>query len=679
MNRSTIGERAGEGYRTAPGVLALLLCLATSQGPGMAGAQTTSILPGSSPKRDLPPGASRRIELAQYPATELPPLPSRRSNGEAGSIAPPALLAPLNEVQAQPTPTIRLDLRPDTTGFLPTRPPGPPPSRSNALVASEVDGLIDRIVDPEAELGVVVGRSKLIRTRQPVSRIAIANPAIADLQLLADQPEPRALMLYGLSFGTTNLTIWNDKDEPISFLVRVSIDTQDLEERIKAIFPGADVRVKQIGSQVLLEGQVTDAKMMAEVLQVVSAELRLTQIGGAGTGTAPALSTGPAGETSPATSGAVGGGGGGFGTTGPAPAGGGLVSGQIINRVKVPGPKQVLLKVKIAELDRSAIRQIGVNWLDARNKQFIGSTIGQVGAITGTAGPLSQTASVIQGALVTGQSLAPTVIQPIASNFNSVASASPSLNSQLFGIFNAGEFSVFLNALRQNDLAKILAEPNLVAIDGQPARFIAGGQFPYPVPQTTSGGGTAITIQFAQFGAILEFLPTIMPNGVIRLDVQPNFSRLNPATGVSVLGTSVPGIDERSARTVVELREGQTLALAGLLQTTTTASTARVPGLGDLPLVGSLFSRSTINTIETELVVLVTPELVAPVEAKEMPPSPGDLVMEPNDLEFYFLGRIEGKTGHPFRATTRHHDPFDVMKHARSEDHWVVGPHGHSD
>ena len=158
----------------------------------------------------------------------------------------------------------------------------------------------------------------------------------------------------------------------------------------------------------------------------------------------------------------------------------------------------------------------------------------------------------------------------------------PPTNAQLFGIFNAGQFSLFLNALRSNALAKILAEPNLMALDGQPARFLAGGLFPYPVPQSSSipGGTAVVTVQFANFGAILSFLPQILANDVIRLDVEPIFSQLNFGAGTTINGGRVPAIDQRSARTVVELREGQTLAIAGLLQTTTNATTHPHPGPG---------------------------------------------------------------------------------------------------
>ena len=230
-------------------------------------------------------------------------------------------------------------------------------------------------------------------------------------------------------------------------------------------------------------------------------------------------------------------------------------------------------------------------------------------------------------------------------------------------------------------MAKILAEPNLMTLDGQPAQFIAGGLFPYPVPQSSSipGGTAVVTVQFAKFGAILNFLPQILANDVIRLDVEPVFSQLNFGQGTTVNGGAVPAIDQRAARTVVELREGQTLAIAGLLQTYTNATTIRIPGLGDLPIVGPWFSNNQIQTVETELVVLVTPVLVAPMEAKEVPESPGDRVIQPNDWEFYFLGRIEGKTGRDFRATVRELDPLNIMKHFRSEYRWVVGPHGYAD
>ena len=260
---------------------------------------------------------------------------------------------------------------------------------------------------------------------------------------------------------------------------------------------------------------------------------------------------------------------------------------------------------------------------------------------------------------------------------NGVASS----GGQLFGVFNSGHFSLFINALRSNSLAKILAEPNLVALDGQPARFLVGGNFPYPVPQSSSipGGTAVVTVQFARFGTILNFIPQILANDVIRLDVEPVVSNLDFANGTTINGGKVPAIDERSAHTVVELREGQTLAIAGLIQLQTTATSNRIPGLGDLPLVGPWFSNIQIMSIETETIILVTPELVAPLDKNEVTEAPGDRVYQPNDAEFYFLGRMEGKLGREFRAPIADQDPLRLMKHFQSEQQWVLGPHGYAD
>jgi pilus assembly protein CpaC len=372
--------------------------------------------------------------------------------------------------------------------------------------------------------------------------------------------------------------------------------------------------------------------------------------------------------------GATGGAGGGMagGAGGMAGGMGGAAAGlTIINRVVIPGPRQVLLHVKIAVLNRTAIRQLGINWLDTKGKSIIGSTVGGLATVSGT-GTASHS---------TGAANPIGFLSPVTSTFNATGSATNSPVGQLFGIFDSGHFSLFINALRSNALAKILAEPNLMALDGQPARFLSGGYFPFPVPQSSSipGGTAVVTIQFRRFGTILNFIPQILPNDVIRLDVEPVISQLDFPEGTTVNGGRVPAIDERSARTVVELREGQTLAIAGLIQLLTTASTVRIPGLGDLPLVGPWFSSNDVETREEETIILVTPELVAPLDKHEVTEAPGDRVYQPNDAEFYLLGRMEGKLGREFRATVADQDPLRLMKHFQSERQWVIGPHGYAD
>jgi pilus assembly protein CpaC len=329
-----------------------------------------------------------------------------------------------------------------------------------------------------------------------------------------------------------------------------------------------------------------------------------------------------------------------------------------------------LLHVKIAELNRTASRSIGVSWVYARGKSIFGSAAGNNAMMNFAANSAVSQTTNKRGFVLPGQQ-----------TVGGTNVATPTGNAPLFGVFDSGHYSMFIDALRTNKLAKILAEPNLVALDGQPARFLVGGLFPFPVPQSSSipGGTAVVTVQFQRFGTILTFLPEILANDVIRLDVEPVISQLNFAQGTTVGTGNVPSIDERSARTVVELREGQTLAIAGLLQTLTNATTTRIPGLGDLPIVGPWFSANTIDTFETETIVLVTPELVSPLDKKDVTEAPGDRVFQPSDAEFYLLGRIEGKLGREFRATKAEQDPLNLMRHFQSEQQWVIGPHGHSD
>src|SRR5271157_5367590 len=359
-----------------------------------------------------------------------------------------------------------IQLRRDSTGLVPARPPGPTPRRSSDEVAKDVSNLIEKIQEPEAEIALVAGECKVVQTKRTLTRIVVSNPLVADVELLADQPEARLLNVTGKSFGTTSLTLWDESNRPVSFLVRVTVDSREMETRVNQAFPGAQVKVRQVGSQIILDGQVPEAKMMSDILQVVQSAIR----------------TSPGFRAMMGGGGATGGAGG--GTAGGAGGLGGAAAGlTIINRVVIPGPRQVLLHVKIAELNRTALRQIGVNWLDTKGRSIIGSSAG--GANAGSVGATAS-ASHSQGA-----SNPIGFLSPVTSTFEGTGTASS--GGQLFGVFKSGHFSLFINALRANQLAKVLAEPNLVALDGQPARFMVGGNFPYPVPQSSSiPGGTAV-------------------------------------------------------------------------------------------------------------------------------------------------------------------------------------------
>jgi pilus assembly protein CpaC len=305
-----------------------------------------------------------------------------------------------------------------------------------------------------------------------------------------------------------------------------------------------------------------------------------------------------------------------------------FVQPQIINLLQVPGVQQVMLRVQLAELDRRALREIGAD-----------ITIDSAGAF-------------LQSLAIGG-------------------------TGNLVGVFSGGEFSIVMRALRRNNVAKVLAEPNLVTLSGHVARFQSGGEFPVPSAQMGGGAGNN-TVEFKPFGVQLAFIPYIQDDGLIRLRVEPEVSNVDETLSVTLIegGSPVPGLRTRNASTTVELREGQTLAIAGLLNSEMQGETSRVPLLGDLPYIGPLFSRTRSNVLEQELLVAVTPYLVSPMDAGQRPPLPGEDVLEPNDLEFYLLNRIEGRTGHPFRSTGQWDNPFSLQR--KLEQNFIYGPVGAS-
>jgi pilus assembly protein CpaC len=341
---------------------------------------------------------------------------------------------------------------------------------------------------------------------------------------------------------------------------------------------------------------------------------------------------------------------------------------QVINLIRVPGTQQVLLKVRVAELNRTAFRQIGADFLAGSPSRgyLIGSQIGG--------------STVSAGVQAGDRALSVPVVAPASRTLQGFAETMLSGATTAFGIFEHGDFAIFLSALRRNSLLRILAEPNLVALNGHAATFLAGGSFPVPVPQSGAGIGAAptITVQFQPFGVQLAFLPTVLDGDVIRLAVDPEVSTIDFTIGTTLVagGSVVPGLNIRKAHTVVEMHEGQTLAIAGLLQLTMDGQTQRIPGLGDLPILGPFFSNTTGNRIEKELIVLVTPYLVEPMNHDQVPPTPGDDVKTPTDLEFYLLNRIEGRTV-DWRATTQYECQLPLLRCLlRLDDGNVRGPHG---
>ncbi len=283
----------------------------------------------------------------------------------------------------------------------------------------------------------------------------------------------------------------------------------------------------------------------------------------------------------------------------------------VLNFLEVSGGQQITLQVRFAEVSRSLTQNLGFNAF-ATDGQFKGGINQGPGD--------SPLGSLLSTATGTGTT---TSIPPVA----------------LFGSGKVGNtaFEFFLDALRQNNLLRVLAEPNLTVINGKKASFIAGGEFPVPVPQASGSGGVAITVDYKEFGVRLNFIPTVLGDGRVRLQVTPEVSDLDFTQSVSFNGFVIPSVTKRMVDTTVELAEGQTLALAGLLNNRVTANKSVTPLLGDIPILGALFRSVRYTRDETELVVLVTPRLVSPLNPGQVPPIPGEHWRYPNEAEL-FLG-----------------------------------------
>ena len=483
------------------------------------------------------------------------------------------------------------------------------------------------VLEPELIFRVDPTHSKIIRTKLPVTRIAITDPTVADVNEFTETE----LEIVGLKAGQTALTLWfadqNGAETVLRYLVKVAADDGEqvraeteygkLQSRINELFPHSQVQLIPVADKLIVRGQAHDSKEAAEILAVVGNET-VDQAGNLAVGFVNA------------------------GGVARLPGSEDLQTASIINLLHVPGEQQVMLKVRIAELNRTAARELGVDFSYLGDTFSISNFLGGLGNIT--------------------------------------------------AILDNADVSLFIRAFSTNGVGKLLAEPTLVTISGQSATFIAGGEFAVPTAVGVDGIG-AVSTSFRGFGTQLAFTPTVMDKDLIRLQVSPSFSSVNDDLQSA---EGIPGLDMRGVTTTVDLREGQWLAIAGLIQDQQGGGRSRVPVIGDIPVVGAAFGQQRTSREETELVILVSPELVHPLEPEQVPLYlPGMEVTDPTDWEFYMHQQIEGLAGHHYRSTTwpmlRHQffkhqvDPATVCPPSRTDagflqcqDYYMVGPHGFS-
>jgi pilus assembly protein CpaC len=447
---------------------------------------------------------------------------------------------------------------------------------------------------------VIINKSRTFKVDAAFSTIVTGSPDIAEVRSLSD----RVIYIQGKQTGTTNVILFDSSMKQIGILdVEVAIDTSNLQQNIRSSTGTQGIRVSSSEGQVVLSGTAADAVAAERAIAIA-------------TGTVPK-------------------------------------GGVVVNAMSVAAPQQVMLEVRFLEVDRTAGRQLGVN-LSGTNGN--GSTIANSGlAASGsfngiTNGPSSSAVQTTNAP--TGTTQNPTTFSPggftgvpLLGTAGTLAGAAVPFGNILTNVLklnNGTSIDALITALETKGVVRRLAEPNLIALSGESARFLAGGEFPVPVASTPSAGALpTVTIDFKKFGVELAFVPTVLSRGVINLRVEPSVSELDFANAVTIAGTTIPAIAARNARTTVELRDGQSFAIAGLLQNRNQQNISQLPWIGSVPVLGSLFRSSSYLQNETDLVIIVTPRLVAPAAPGQALASPLDSRLPANDVDFFLNGQLE--------------------------------------
>jgi len=431
------------------------------------------------------------------------------------------------------------------------------------------------------ELAVPLNKSQVLRSDRPYAKALIGNPDIADVLPLSD----RSLYVLGKKMGTTSLTLYDRSNTLIAVVdIAVGPDVIGLKRQLSELMPGDTVGARIANDSLILEGVVSSGPAADRAVQVAES----------------------------------------------------YAPGKVINLLSIGSAQQVMLEVRFSEIKRGALKDIGIGM-----RLEGGGNNGFQGAIGGGA-------SLTPGAPVTVDTGGVSTTLP----GNPVLSLGPIIDS--FGILGrmfhiAGlDINATLNALERKGVVTTLAEPTLVALSGETASFLAGGEFPIPVSQSNGGGNgggnTAITVEFKPFGVSLSFTPTVLADGVINLEVAPEVSSIDPSASVIINNLRVPGLQTRRARTTVELRDGESFALAGLIRRDFQDTIRQFPVLGSIPIIGALFRSTDFQKEETELVIIVTPRLVKPVRAAAMK-VPTDRAAPPDEADLFLLGRPDAAVG----------------------------------
>ena len=433
-----------------------------------------------------------------------------------------------------------------------------------ALLACPATWGAQQSLGPAAEpLHIIVGKSVVITLETRLKRILLSNPAVID----ALPTNPTQLVVEAKTPGSSSLILWDESGASRMLDVTVDLDVSSLRAAIDQAYPGRAVSVEADGDRLILRGRVPSQR----------AEDNLVKMAG-------------------------------------------FYSKDVVDSLDQPvtHPRQILLEVKVAEVDRTRLDQLGFNFLSTGGANTIGTlSTEQFGPPSSGSIPPSSTIS----STGTGSSSSSTGTSFGVSDLLNIFIFRPDLN-----------FGATIRDLEQHQVLQILAEPNLLALSGAKASFLAGGEFPFPVVQGGQNLGV-VTIQFQPFGVKLEFVGTIADDDTVHLKVAPEVSSLDFSNAVTISGFTVPALNTRRAETEIELRNGQSFAVGGLLNEQTTVQMSKIPGIADVPILGKLFQSRSIQKSRTELVVLVTPRIVDPVHSGAQMSSTPALAMPSLDMK----------------------------------------------
>ena len=471
-----------------------------------------------------------------------------------------------------------------------------------AQLALFVTIMLPAIVSAGVATEVAVNKSVLMNLTRPSERVSIANPSIAELVVIS----PSQLQINGTRIGTTSLIVWEKGGKTSFFDVRVKGDTNLLENQIREIAPNDNITVEYAHDTIVLGGKAANEETIRKVEEVAQAYAVKEQGGGAQAsdqteapryGGEESLS-----EKKPGADRKV----------------------KLLNHIQVDTPQQVLLEVKVAQINKTALKSLGISMFGRGNSAEGFSN--QVGAPSGELTIRDPVGRVISQA--TG----------IAATTPGLASITPLDPFQLGASFFKPGIGVVLRALATKNMAKVLAEPNLLVKSGQEGKFHAGSRIPYTVLVNT-GGTSTTSIEWQNVGVSIRFKPVVKENGLIALKIDP--AEVSNISGTLAVN-GYPIIDSREVKTDVQLRDGESLIMAGLLQEETIRTLSKVPIMGDIPILGALF-RSTDDEIrETELVFFVTPKIVNPNKPGDEPPLPTDVPLTPEqEKEFEWIPSAE--------------------------------------